>query len=123
MQMLWYPCIQSGAGRSESASCAQVLEAIFESPHFRLHDLGGDYVLPGCVQYQRLHQDLGDFLRDPAGRLDFRDLPTPEVRRLAAALAPPVHPATAAEVATWYSSCSCCCYRRPRASTPVAQTS
>jgi hypothetical protein len=56
-----------------------VLKAIFGSNDYHLHDLGGDYVLPGCVEYQRLHQDLGDFLSDPTGRLDFRDLPVPEV--------------------------------------------
>eukprot|EP01048_Picozoa_sp_COSAG05_P010375 COSAG05_NODE_908_length_6643_cov_2.923441_8_plen_305_part_00 len=56
-----------------------VLEAIFGSPDFHLHDLGGDYVLPGCVEYQHLHRDLGDFLDDPRGQLDFRDLPVPEV--------------------------------------------
>ena len=59
-----------------------VLEEIFGSDDFHLHDLGGDYVLPGCVEYQQLHQDLGDFLSDPTGRLDFRDLPVPEVIKI-----------------------------------------
>jgi hypothetical protein len=56
-----------------------VLEAIFDSADFHLHDLGGDFVLPGCTQYQQLHMDMRDFLHDPSGKLDFRDLPVPEV--------------------------------------------
>jgi hypothetical protein len=52
-----------------------VIEAIFESPDFQCSGCGGDYVLPGCVEYQQLHQDMGDYLRDPSGRLDFRDMP------------------------------------------------
>lgn len=54
-----------------------VLEAIFGSPDFRLQGIGGDFVLPGCgcTQYQNLHRDFQDFLSDPSGRVDFRDLP------------------------------------------------
>jgi ectoine hydroxylase-related dioxygenase (phytanoyl-CoA dioxygenase family) len=37
---------------------------------------GGDYSLPGA-EIQPLHSDLGDFLRDPLGVVDARDLPTP----------------------------------------------
>jgi hypothetical protein len=33
----------------------------------------------GCTQYQDLHRDFGDFLNDPSGRLDFRDLPPSEI--------------------------------------------
>ena len=32
-----------------------VVEAIFQSPDSRVAFLGGDFVLPGCVQYQGLH--------------------------------------------------------------------
>lgn len=56
-----------------------VLEAIFGSKEFRLQGIGGDFVLPGCTSYQHLHRDFGDFLNDPTGRLDFRDLPPSEV--------------------------------------------
>jgi hypothetical protein len=56
-----------------------VLEAIYGSDEFRLQGIGGDFVLPGCTQYQHLHQDFGDFLRDPSGRVDFRDLPPSEI--------------------------------------------
>jgi hypothetical protein len=56
-----------------------VLEAIYGSPNFRLQGVGGDFVLPGCTQYQGLHRDFGDFLHDPSGRLDFRDLPPSEI--------------------------------------------
>lgn len=33
----------------------------------------------GCTQYQGLHRDFQDFLHDPSGRLDFRDLPPSEI--------------------------------------------
>jgi hypothetical protein len=33
----------------------------------------------GCTQYQHLHRDFGDFLNDPSGRLDYRDLPPSEI--------------------------------------------
>ena len=97
-------------------SCSQqkvleVLEAIFESPLFTCSGYGGDYVLPGAVEFQvqppqigghdrvysaqqhrlnhrafclaartssclqHLHRDQGDYLNDPSGRLDFRDMP------------------------------------------------
>ena len=56
-----------------------VLEAIFESPHFTLQGIGGDFVLPGCCQWQHLHRDLQDFLGDPSGRLNYLDLPCAEL--------------------------------------------
>ena len=57
---------------------------------------GGDFVLPGCVEYQHLHSDgqmsqtgehAKDFrdsprymgFHDPSGRLHTRDLPCPQV--------------------------------------------
>ena len=56
-----------------------VLEAIFESPGFCCSGTGGDYVLPGAVEFQHLHRDMGDFLHDPSGRRDFLDMPCPQV--------------------------------------------
>jgi len=32
------------------------VQAIFESPEFSCSGYGGDFVLPGCVEYQHLHQ-------------------------------------------------------------------
>ena len=58
----------------------ETLEAIFESPDFSCEGVGGDYVLPGCVQYQHLHQDMGDYLNDPRGQLDFRDMPVARIQ-------------------------------------------
>ena len=51
------------------------LEAIYGTPDFYCAGYGGDFVLPGCVEYQHLHMDIDDYLHDPTGRLDFRDLP------------------------------------------------
>ena len=56
-----------------------VLEAIFQSPDFTLQGIGGDFVLPGCCQWQHLHRDLQDFLSDPSGRLNYLDLPCAEL--------------------------------------------
>eukprot|EP01051_Picozoa_sp_SAG22_P018493 SAG22_NODE_3129_length_1915_cov_1.469714_3_plen_321_part_00 len=54
------------------------LDAIFQSPDWSYaHGAasGGDFVLPGAVEYQPLHRDTGDYLKDPSGRVDFRDMP------------------------------------------------
>ena len=54
------------------------LNAIFQSPDWwYAHGAasGGDFVLPGATEYQGLHRDTGDYLRDPSGKLDFRDMP------------------------------------------------
>jgi hypothetical protein len=76
-----------------------VLQAIFGSANFYAASstAGGDFVLPGCVEYQHLHSDgqmnpqTGEHARDwrdapnyggftdPTGRLHYRDLPTPQV--------------------------------------------
>jgi hypothetical protein len=57
-----------------------VIEAIFESPNFRSGGYGGDFVMPGCVEYQQLHIDVGDYLRDQTGRLTHLDMPCAQVR-------------------------------------------
>ena len=56
----------------------ECLNAIFQSPKWTYaHGAasGGDFVLPGCTEYQALHRDTGDYLNDASGRLDFRDMP------------------------------------------------
>jgi hypothetical protein len=53
----------------------EAVEAIFESPLFTCSGYGGDFVLPGCVEMQHLHRDIADYLFDPTGRLDYRDMP------------------------------------------------
>lgn len=56
----------------------ECLNAIFQSPDWwYAHGAasGGDFVLPGATEYQGLHRDTGDYLRDPSGKLDFRDMP------------------------------------------------
>ena len=56
----------------------ECLNAIFQSPKWTYaHGAasGGDFVLPGCTEYQVLHRDTGDYLSDASGRLDFRDMP------------------------------------------------
>ena len=58
----------------------ETIEAIFESPDYSCEGVGGDFVLPGCVQYQHLHQDMGDYLHDPRGQLDFRDMPVTRIQ-------------------------------------------
>jgi hypothetical protein len=37
---------------ADSQPVLEVVEAIFESPDFSCDGVGGDFVLPGCVQYQ-----------------------------------------------------------------------
>jgi hypothetical protein len=66
-----------------------VVTAIFESPDFVLRAASGDFCLPGAVNYQPLHSDVGDWrdsrttpfsaFHDPRGQLTIRDLPCPYV--------------------------------------------
>ena len=56
-----------------------VVEAIFESPAFCCTGFGGDFVLPGAVEFQDLHRDMQDYLHDPTGKLNYLDLPCPQV--------------------------------------------
>lgn len=51
-------------------------ERIFGSPDFSCSGAGGDYSTPGA-KIQHLHADMGDFFRDPDGRVTFQDAPTP----------------------------------------------
>ena len=55
-----------------------VLEAIWTSSEFHCWGAGGDYSLPGA-RIQKLHADITDMLRDPQGRVNVMDLPTPVI--------------------------------------------
>ena len=66
-----------------------ILSAIFGSQNYLARGGGGDFCLPGAVEYQALHSDMndrreyGDFtagsFKDPRGILTYRDLPCPYV--------------------------------------------
>ena len=66
-----------------------ILTAIFGSADYIARGGGGDFCLPGAVEYQPLHSDMGDrqmlgdatfgSFKDPSGRLTYRDLPCPFV--------------------------------------------
>lgn len=51
-------------------------EKLFGNPDFTCSGAGGDYSTPGA-EIQHLHADMGDFFRDPDGRITFQDAPTP----------------------------------------------
>ncbi|MFT7246331.1 MAG: ectoine hydroxylase-related dioxygenase (phytanoyl-CoA dioxygenase family) [Candidatus Azotimanducaceae bacterium] len=70
-----------------------VMTAIFGSREYRCSGGGGDFCLPGAVNYQPLHSDMDDRIEfehkgktitfgsfhDPRGKLNYRDLPCPFV--------------------------------------------
>lgn len=64
-----------------------ILNAIFNSNNYIARGGGGDFCLPGAVDYQALHSDMGDSktfgryasFHDPRGILSYRDLPCPYV--------------------------------------------
>lgn len=57
-----------------------VLTSIFGSSDYIVGGGGGDYALPGAIEYQGLHSDnLWKGLHDPAGGLTMRDLPVPVI--------------------------------------------
>jgi Phytanoyl-CoA dioxygenase (PhyH) len=66
-----------------------LVTAIFGSPHYALRAASGDFCLPGAVDYQPLHSDVGDWrgsglspfssFHDPRGQMTIRDLPCPYV--------------------------------------------
>lgn len=66
-----------------------ILAAIFGSHDYMVRAGSGDFCLPGAVEYQRLHADMGDFdtaattpfssFSDRRGFLTTRDLPCPYV--------------------------------------------
>ena len=64
-----------------------ILSAIFNSTNYIARGGGGDFCLPGAIDYQPLHSDMGDSqtfgrhasFHDPRGTLSYRDLPCPYV--------------------------------------------
>ncbi|MCZ6644487.1 MAG: phytanoyl-CoA dioxygenase family protein [Gammaproteobacteria bacterium] len=75
-------------------SITPILTSIFDSGDYIARGGGGDFCLPGAVEYQRLHSDMnnrrvvkrpdgGEFtfgsFSDPRGQLTYRDLPCPYV--------------------------------------------
>ena len=66
-----------------------ILTAIFGSSDYIVRAASGDFCLPGAVEYQPLHSDVGDFVspgktpfssfHDPRGHMSIRDLPCPYV--------------------------------------------
>ena len=67
----------------------ETVTAIFGSPDYVLRAASGDFCLPGAVEYQPLHSDVGDWrdksatpysaYHDPRGHMSIRDLPCPYV--------------------------------------------
>jgi hypothetical protein len=72
-------CAHNWAALIDPPPVLAAVEQIFESPLFRCSGYGGDFVLPGCVEFQHLHRDMGDYLNDPNGRLTFLDMPCAQV--------------------------------------------
>lgn len=71
-----------------------IVSAIFESTDYHARGGGGDFCLPGAIEYQPLHSDMSDrqtfttrsgreitfgSFHDPRGRMNYRDLPPPNV--------------------------------------------
>lgn len=67
----------------------EIVAELFESPHFSLRAASGDFCLPGALEYQPLHSDVGDWVddrrspfsafHDPSGDVRLRDLPCPYI--------------------------------------------
>jgi len=67
----------------------KLVSAIFASSDYTLRAASGDFCLPGAVDYQPLHSDIGDWVsdsktpfsafHDPRGKVSIRDLPCPYV--------------------------------------------
>lgn len=66
-----------------------IVTEIFGAPTYMCNGGAGDFCLPGAVEYQRLHSDMGDrhvhgetvvgSFKDHRGILTYRDLPVPRV--------------------------------------------
>jgi ectoine hydroxylase-related dioxygenase (phytanoyl-CoA dioxygenase family) len=66
-----------------------IVTAIFGAPTYACSGAGGDFCLPGAVDYQPLHSDMRDrtsfgdriawSFQDHRGTLNYRDLPVPRV--------------------------------------------
>ena len=71
----FFGCVEEWSVLIDPPVVLAVVEAIFESPLFTCSGYGGDFVIPGCTEYQHLHRDISDYLKDPTGRMDYLDLP------------------------------------------------
>ncbi|MDG2026126.1 MAG: phytanoyl-CoA dioxygenase family protein [Acidimicrobiales bacterium] len=65
-----------------------IMTALFGSTDYMVRAAGGDFCLPGAVDYQPLHSDVGDrrgertpfsSYVDPSGAITTRELPTPYI--------------------------------------------
>lgn len=57
-----------------------ILTSIFGSPNYIVSGGGGDFALPGAIEYQGLHSDnMWSELPDPTGQVTMRDVPVPVV--------------------------------------------
>lgn len=61
----------------DNEACRKVMTKIWGSRDYICKGGGGDFVLPGCPNIQPLHEDMGNALNDPSGRMTHRDLPPP----------------------------------------------
>lgn len=64
----------------DSAPVLAVVKEIYGSDDFICTGYGGDFVMPGSVEYQQLHRDQGEYMKDPSGRLTHLDMPTARVK-------------------------------------------
>jgi len=72
---------------------SQIVASIFGSSDYIVRSGGGDFCLPGAIDYQPLHSDMSDrrvittqdkkfvfgAFADPEGRMNYRDLPCPYI--------------------------------------------
>ncbi|MBT3425649.1 MAG: hypothetical protein HOJ61_06945 [Gammaproteobacteria bacterium] len=73
---------------------SEIVSAIFGSADYIVRSGGGDFCLPGAIDYQPLHSDMSDrqvisgrqgkefvfgSFSDPEGRMNYRDLPCPYI--------------------------------------------
>jgi hypothetical protein len=64
----------------ELPATTALLTTIFGSSDYVVGGGGGDYALPGAIEYQGLHSDnLWTEIHDPVGGLTMRDLPVPVI--------------------------------------------
>lgn len=66
----WVECLV------DNEVCRRIMKHIFNSEDYICRGGGGDFCLPGCVEYQNLHQDMGD----PIGSADPTDTPAVTIR-------------------------------------------
>ena len=71
----WVECLV------DNEVCRRVMQFIFGSDNYICRGGGGDFCLGGCVEYQNLHQDMGDPIGNsdpsPEPAVTIRDSPPP----------------------------------------------